>query len=372
MHAQYSNRLKSLPLPVLLMLAAQAIGAASAWARTEAVRFTHASPQDVVRFEALVGDAAGSYSETIDLGKPTPDGQGVYTGSVVVTDARSVYIAVRAVGASISSSPSNEQLRPGISGGGTGGGTGGTGGGGTTVGTAFDNPGTPSAVTTGNLARFDFAGATSWQDTGANFSIFGDDSLFTVASVGGNSALTTQSGASDIHSHYNSGSASNYTNVKFTGRMALDRSSAGVGVTTYSLYPTYDRYYALRALPGEAFKVLAHPFGGLSCNTDSTGVVPQAGKWYDFEVSVENLSDRNLVSARVWQRGSTKPASAQVVCADTEGTRPTSGRIGVWSTGTGQKAWDELEVVRITQPGSGGSAGTLLPPTLISIQPVAP
>ncbi len=362
MNAQYSNRLQFLSLSVLLMVAGQAIGAASAWARTEAVRFTHATPQDVLRFEALVGDATGVYTETINLGKPTPDGQGVYVGSLVVADARSVFIAIRAVGASASSSPSNEQLRAG---------TGGSGGG-TTVGSSFDNPGTPTTATAGALGRFDFAQATNWQDTGANFSIYPDDSLFTVAAVGGNSALTTQTGSSDIHSHYNSGSTSNYSNVKYSGRMAMDQAGAGVGVTTYSLFPTYNRYYALRALPGEAFKVLANPFGGLSCNTDSSGVVPQAGKWYDFELSVENLSDRNLISARVWQRGTTKPASPQVVCADTEGTRPTAGRIGVWSSGAGQKAWDELEVVSLTQAGGGGSAGTLLPPTLISIQPVAP
>jgi hypothetical protein len=153
--------------------------------------------------------------------------------------------------------------------------------------------------------------------------------------------------------------------------MAIDHADAGIGVTLYSLYPDFHRYYGLKSNPGLAFELAAHPFGGLSCGTASTGVVPEAGKWYEFELTVEDEGTQNRISASVWERGTSKPGSPQVVCTDSSLSRAAGGKFGVWSTGAGQKFWDDFEVVELRETGGYGGTPPEAP-TLLQVVPVEP
>ena len=397
MNPSVSTRLFLVSIAILLSFAGQLLVPALVSARTESLRWSHPNPQEVVRFELLFGDVQGNYTETQNLGLPTPDGQGVYTGSFDVDDGRSVYIALRAIGTSLASDPSNVQLRAGqtpsepptapppvepppveppttpppvepppveppttpppvepppVS--------------------SIDDPGTPNAPNPNALLRVDFSqgGASDWIDTRSNNNLSQDDSLFFVANVAGNPTLTTQSTQTNIHSHY-TGNPSEFSNVQLSGRLAINHADAGIGVTLYSQYPNSDRYYRLKRDPGLPFAVSVHPHGGpgLSCATASTGVIPKVGKWYDFELTVEDAGSQNRISASIWERGTSKPASPQVVCTDPSSGRPGSGKFGAWSMGAGQKFWDDFEVVSLTETG-GGVSSPPEAPILIQVVPV--
>jgi len=335
------------PIATLLVLGGTLLASSPASARTEILRWTEPSGQDVVRFELLIGPSPSNHAETRDLGLPATDGQGIYTSSFVVPDEDDVYIAVRAVGSTGLLSPaSNEQLRSGM-----------------VVstpppGSTASGPSDPAA-----LAWVDFSqgGANDWLDTRAGNSLVQDDALFTVASLGGHSALMTQSAGDYIHSHFD-GTPSSFSNMVLSGRMAIDRADAGIGVTAYSQYPNADVYYRLAQRPNETFRIASHPSASVSCSNADTGVTPQPGRWYVFELVVADEGAQNRISASVWEQGTSKPGSPQAQCVDASSGRPSAGRFGVWSMGTGQKYWDEFEVI-----GLGGGAGPapLDPPVLL-------
>ncbi len=88
--------------------------ASQAFARTELLRWSHPSPSSVAGFKVYVGNASGSYQSTVDVGMPTPS-SGVYTYSLTVPDANSVFVAVSAYGPTgLEGAKSNEQSRPGL------------------------------------------------------------------------------------------------------------------------------------------------------------------------------------------------------------------------------------------------------------------
>lgn len=368
MNPRLKTRLLFASMTTVLWLGGLVLVPALASARTESLRWSHPSPQDVVRFELLIGTASLAYGETRNLGLPTPDGQGVYSSSFDVADETTVYIAIRAVGSSLSSVPSNEGVRLGLL----------QAGGGTPLPTdppsasTIDDPGPLSAPNPNALLRVDFSegGANDWIDTQANNSLTQDDSLFFVANVAGNLTLTTQSTQTNIHSHY-AGNSSEFANLQLSGRLAIDQADAGIGVTLYSQYPNSDRYYRLKRDPGLAFALSAHPSGGvgLSCASASTGVIPTVGRWYEFELSVEDEGSQNRISASVWQRGTSKPGSPQMVCTDSSSGRPAGGKFGVWSMGAGQKFWDDFEVVVLSETGGFGSTPPGAP-VLLQVVPV--
>jgi len=97
---------------VLLSLATGLVGLPGvAEARTETLRWAHPNPGAVSGFRAYKGSASGSYTTTIELGKPTPDASGVFSFPLTLGDTESAYIVLRAYDASNNlSTPSNERL----------------------------------------------------------------------------------------------------------------------------------------------------------------------------------------------------------------------------------------------------------------------
>lgn len=103
------ERVRALGLAALVLSLA---GTASA--RTELLRWSHPSPSTVAGFKVYVGGASGSYQTTVDVGLPSPSG-GVYSYSLQVPDASTVYVAVSAYGPTGLEGPkSNEQQRLGF------------------------------------------------------------------------------------------------------------------------------------------------------------------------------------------------------------------------------------------------------------------
>lgn len=343
-----------------LGLAWLVLGASNAEARQEVLQWTHTDPAAVQRFEALYGTSAGSYGSPVNLGKPTPSSSGVYQASITVGDTANVYVVVRAVGTSGEiSANSEERYRPAPT---SSGGTGGSGTGGGSGSTA------PS---------FDFEGLSSgsvvpgWVDTGANYSLFLDDSLFGVASTSLGGSFWTASTASNIHSHMAAPGPSTVQNYRLRGGMSMGSSNGGIGVTVYSGYPTKDAYYRLGRGPGGTFMLTARH--GLTCALADSGYSPSPGGSYAFDIAIQTLSDRNRIHAKVWTLGGAEPSSPQILCDDTSAARPTSGTFGTWATGDGTKFWDNFSLTPLsgTLPAPPAPSPTpLAPPVLIDIVPV--
>ncbi|MCA8959739.1 MAG: hypothetical protein KDC38_04475, partial [Planctomycetes bacterium] len=180
-----------------------------------------------------------------------------------------------------------------------------------------------------------------WIDTDANNSLNPADH-FEVVDIGGNRALATSSSLTNIHSHH-SGLGIGGSGYQVTGRMQIGSSGAGIGVTCFSQFPDSVGYYRLRRYDSNAFHLA--PVGTSLSGVTSTGVVPSPNVWYRFRMEVETMASETVVRARVWTEGTTEPGDWQAVGTDASPTRFTGGTIGVWSFRSGEKRWDDLEVL---------------------------
>ena len=57
---------------------------------------------------------------------------------------------------------------------------------------------------------------------------------------------------------------------------------------------------------------------------------------------VEDAGAQTEIRAKVWADGADEPAEWQVQAYDANSSRLTSGTVGLWSMGAGEKYWDEL------------------------------
>ena len=365
-------------LAMIAFLALVGVMAASqAHARPELLRWAHPSPGQVQDFEARVRSADGSGELILSLSVPPLQG-GIFETTIEVGDGNKL-IALRAIGpGGVQSAWSSERFRADPSGSGSGGGgSSGGGGGGSGGGSGGSDvvpvgAGTPLSPTPGATQRFDFTSASDgssvapWVDTRFNYSLQTDDALFGVTSLGSNRVLFTDSSENNIHSHAD-GNSNIWGDYEVRGRMAIDRPSASIGVTTYSQYRTRDAYYRLGSSNGGPFVIEGRP--ALSCSNSGNLVTPTPGEWYRFELDVQDMGSNNRVRAKVWRQGDAQPSGYALSCTDSSAQRPSGGRIGVWASGTGSKYWDDFEVVL----GQGsGSAEPPAPPVLIQVVPAAP
>ncbi len=318
----------------------------AAEARVETLRWSHSAASNVDGFRVHYGTNPGSYTTTINVGKPTPSG-GVFSYNLTVGDNATVYVALTAYGAGfLDSFHSNEKvLAPGTT--------------------------TPPPPPVGSTWSQDFqtsATGTSvqgWLDTGADSSFSENDSLFALVDVSGNRVLSTSSSASNIHSHYLSSGADQWSNYEVRGRMRSSTTQGGVGVTIYSQFPVEDSYYRLRTFDGGAFEMSPHPnSASVSCTPATTGVVPVANTWYRFRLRVTPLAGANSIQAKVWPDGTSEPSPWQTTCTDTRSNRPSKGTIGVYHSGPGTSQWDDFSVVPL---GGGASSAPPPPPVLLPL-----
>jgi len=85
-------------------------------ARSETLRWYHPNPGTVSSFKVYVGSVSGGVDVLVQsLGKPTPDGSGVYTTTISVADGATVYVTLTALDTTAAESVrSNEIVLPGI------------------------------------------------------------------------------------------------------------------------------------------------------------------------------------------------------------------------------------------------------------------
>ena len=350
----------------------------AAEARVVTLLWSHPTPANVAGFNLHYGTSSGSYSTTVNIGKPAASG-GVFTHDLTVGDTVTVYVALSAYGTGYTESflsnqktfsaptapPPTDPTPP------------------PTDPTPPPTDPTPPPTTPSTLIPLP-SGTTStwsqdfqtsatgtyvpgWRDTGADNSLTESDGLFSVFDLAGSRVFGTSSSLVNIHSHLASTGADQWSSYGLQGRMLITDAAGGIGVTAYSQYPNADVYYRLRRHDGQPFHVSPHPDGAaISCSPATTGVVPAANTWYRFRFEVASGSSSNTIRAKVWRNDVAEPGSWQTTCTDTRSDRPTGGTIGVWSMRSGQKAWDDLTVYR-----AGGSTPSPtappMPPILLPI-----
>ncbi|MCA9249560.1 MAG: right-handed parallel beta-helix repeat-containing protein [Phycisphaerales bacterium] len=190
-----------------------------------------------------------------------------------------------------------------------------------------------------------------WFDTESDSSHVEDDSLFNVKQVDGELVLGTDSTLTNIHSHYVGPQGEDFSTITYTGRLRISSDGAGIGVTFLSGIndqPTsvYDYHRLRRAnyTPSARTFHLAPPgANGLTGDLDS-GVDPAIGVWYRFHIEVDATGPQVRIQANVWEDGLPEPSGYQIDATDTGGLNQPSGTIGIWSMGTGNKYWDDLQV----------------------------
>jgi len=196
------------------------------------------------------------------------------------------------------------------------------------------------------------ADPVDWLDTEANNSMQINDSLFNVFDLNGNNVFGTTSTLTDIHSHYLNANIDTLFSYEYTGRMRVTSADSDIGVTFFSQYPDTDAYYSLLRHTDNSFHIASHGTSMTGGTTD-TGLVPLHDVWYRFIILVVDTGTRTVIRAKVWQDGTAEPLVWQVDAYDDSATRLTFGTIGVWSSTSGIKYWDDL-VVDYWSPGSDG------------------
>ncbi len=183
-----------------------------------------------------------------------------------------------------------------------------------------------------------------WFDTDAGNSMQEDDSLFEVSEVEGQKSFGTSSKLINIHSHYLGQGSPDWSNYEYTGRMKVTDGYSGIGVTFLSDYPNSDSYYRLRKEKGGTFHISPHGTKITGGDKD-TGVSANVNKWYWFRIDVENTGSVTNIYAKVWADGDNEPSNWQATCSDSSTSRLFEGTVGIWSMLSGNKYWDDLQVV---------------------------
>ena len=99
-------------LPALAAAAALSLAAATGRAETITVRWRYPATERVAGFRVHTGPAPGRYTQTVDVGRPTPDAAGVFSARIEVADGEPTHLAISAYAANGEESPrSNDWAR---------------------------------------------------------------------------------------------------------------------------------------------------------------------------------------------------------------------------------------------------------------------
>jgi chitodextrinase len=200
-----------------------------------------------------------------------------------------------------------------------------------------------------------------WFDTGAGNSLSQNDSLFKILNENGQNTFGTTSSLTNIHSHYVADLSSDWTDYRYTGKVMIANSTAGVGLTFFSKYPNSDKYYRLRSYNSGVFHLSPHGTN-ITSGTTNTGVKPILNTWMSFIIEVEDTGTRTEIKIKVWPSTANEPANWQINCYDANASRLKKGTVGLWSMSSGTRHFDDLQVESIT------SEPDTTPPTISTIQ----
>ncbi len=193
-----------------------------------------------------------------------------------------------------------------------------------------------------------------WRDTGPDNSPVEDDSLFRIMPYQGSNVFGPVSKDINIHSHYVGRGSASWTAYRYSGRMMKTTPASYLGVTFFSRLPEgEDRYYRIRHWGGteveRTFHMAPHPHHRAPTPLKgeiSSGLVPEVGAWYEFQVEVEARPSETVIRARIWKSGTPRPTKWAIDCADDRPERLKGGTVGIWAMGGGS-LFDDLRVEEI-------------------------
>ncbi|MBV9494352.1 MAG: Ig-like domain-containing protein [Acidobacteria bacterium] len=152
------------------------------------------------------------------------------------------------------------------------------------------------------------------------------------------------------------------------GRFLRTKDSTRIGFTFFSSYPEKDQYYLIGtgakhyqhddcdddhliagALHNDSdhgeddrnMELVGFSAGYLTGDTESS-FVPDDDRWYWFRIQVDNASGVTSIRARFWADGASEPSTWPIDARDNGTTRLITGRIGMWSGGSGDAFIDDL------------------------------
>ncbi|HEY0590848.1 MAG TPA: hypothetical protein VGF40_03700, partial [Thermoanaerobaculia bacterium] len=133
---------------------------------------------------------------------------------------------------------------------------------------------------------------------------------------------------------------------EYRGRILRTDSDGRIGVSFFSSYPEADRYYLIGLWSQESTPALTMQLfafgGGAPAGKLDSGFTPAPGQWTRFLIQVDDVDGETRIRARFWLDGSSEPGSFSIDARDTEGSRLTAGRIGIWASVKGEAYVDDL------------------------------
>ncbi|NLE75872.1 MAG: hypothetical protein GX605_03850 [Chloroflexi bacterium] len=152
-------------------------------------------------------------------------------------------------------------------------------------------------------------------------------------------------GLYNSYTHYSARAAMGWHDYTVRGIMKRPNASAGMGVTVYSQLPDGpDRYYRLRTYEEQPTFHIAPHGAAITSGTVDTGVVAEPGKEFAFALQVETRPEGTWVRAKAWPADGAEPQEWQAACLDDSDSRLTSGTVGLWAVGTGERWFSALKV----------------------------
>ncbi len=318
------------------------LAASSASARIEVVSWSHVMPCSVDGFELRYGTSPGTLDNIVDVGRPRQAGAH-FSYELDVPENQEIYVCVAAVLGQLTSACSNQ----------------------VTIETASEDeqlsqPAPEEDQRTWCEDFTDGSRGPAWIDTAADSSLQGTSGMFDVAAVDGDIALTTDGPDNGIHSHFLGADlqgtpATQWSAYEYSGEMQFSEAGGGVGVTLYSRYNVERSYYRLGRQPlTGTFRLERDQIDpSWKCVAAGQAVYVVPGEWYAFRVQAQDEATQTTLQAKVWRSDESEPSGFQWLCTDIRPNRQLAGAIGVWSTGSGAKAWDSLHVANLPVAGLG-------------------
>ena len=164
-------------------------------------------------------------------------------------------------------------------------------------------------------------------------------------------ALWTDLSATDLFMHADVPGSRSWRDYEVTGRMMAGFLRTGIGITAYSRLLDAGSAISLTRRNYGSFMVAVEEAWPHQCQgTTDTGVVSAPYEWQAFRLQTVSEAGGVRVRAKVWTDGTPEPATWQADCLVAPGVVSGGGTVGVWSTGTGDKFWDDLSVTPVGAP----------------------
>ena len=204
----------------------------------------------------------------------------------------------------------------------------------------------------------------TWMETGGVADSFADDQMgqlptrwsvetpagpssFRVQRVNNNPALVALSSTSESAVFLDDSAAPLPDAYWFFGWLSVSDARADIGLILMANEIGGEFAYLLRSVSGGPFQLQRRTGEAdrLYGRRLVSSVAPIPDVWYRYKVEVVSLEEINGVRAKIWPEGDREPEDWTIEGIDTSPLRPSSGTIGLWGAGWGEKRFDDLVVI---------------------------